>query len=32
VLAVLWFVSGVLSFVIVGAIFAAIYGPRKEAA
>jgi hypothetical protein len=28
-LAVLWFVSGVLSFVIVGAIFAAIYRPTR---
>jgi hypothetical protein len=30
-LAMIWFVGGVVSFVIVGAIFAAIYKPSAEA-
>ena len=31
-IAAIWFVSGVLSFMIVGAVFAAIYKPSEDAA
>jgi hypothetical protein len=31
-IAVIWFVSGLLSFMIVGAVFAAIYKPSEDAA